>query len=84
MVARTNARGYGAAHKRLRAKWKPLVEAGMVTCWRCEKQILPGQPWDLGHADGDPSVYRGPECRGCNRATATHAAQRRQPRFLDW
>lgn len=66
----TTARGYGPEHQRLRALWTPLVATGTVTCWRCTELIQPNQPWDLGHADHDRTVYRGPEHRACNRATA--------------
>ena len=73
---------YGAEHRKLRAWWKPKVEAGHVTCWRCKKPIAPDAAWDLGHYDGARrDEYAGPEHRGqCNRATATHlAAQRQRP-----
>jgi hypothetical protein len=62
-----HARGYGAAHDRLRAQWAPRVAAGAVRCWRCDELLVPGQPWDLGHDDHDRAVYRGPEHPGCNR-----------------
>jgi hypothetical protein len=65
-------RGYGADHRKLREDWRPLVEAGDVTCWRCGELIQPGDVWDLGHSDTDRSVYRGPEHRGCNRAVRNH------------
>lgn len=63
-------RGYGSAHAKLRESLRPLVDAGRAVCWRCLRPIAPGEPWDLGHDDLDRSVYRGPEHRRCNRATA--------------
>jgi len=72
-------RGYDAAHEAERAKWAPIVATGEVKCWRCLVPIAPDQPWDLGHDDHDRSIYRGPECRRCNRATAS----RRNPGRLE-
>jgi hypothetical protein len=78
MTARrkTAARGYGTPHQRLRAYWKPIVEAGQAECHaeRClmpSRWIIPGTPWDLGHQPGKAG-YRGPEHRRCNR----HEGQR--------
>lgn len=87
----TSARGYGPAHRRLRAKLAPSVDAGLVDCWRCGQRIQVGQAWDLGHDDNDRSIYRGPEHAGpCNRhAAALKAnANRARPTMLvavdDW
>lgn len=35
--------------KRRRNAWAPLVNAGLVDCWRCGTRLRPGEPWDLGH-----------------------------------
>jgi hypothetical protein len=71
MAAKTTvARGYGENHKRLRRLWESRVASEDVACARCGRLIVPGSPWDLGHADFDRSVYTGPEHRKCNRATA--------------
>ena len=65
----TTERGYGNDHRRLREHYRPLVEAGLVVCWRCGELIGADDAWDLGHSDTDRSVYRGPEHRAHNRAT---------------
>lgn len=57
----SSQRGYGADHRRRRAEWAPLVQAGTVDCWRCSQPLDPDQPWDLGHDDHDRTLYRGPE-----------------------
>jgi len=78
-----NAR-YGWPHRRYRAHWKRAVEAGLVLCWRCERQILPWERWDLGHVDGGgPREYSGPEHSKCNRqagAAQGNRARVEQPR----
>lgn len=61
---------YDRRHRKRRAALAHRVEAGLVDCWRCRRRIEPGEPWDLGHDDDDPRIYRGPEHRACNRATA--------------
>lgn len=75
---KTTARGYGAAHQKLRARWAPIVAAGLAYCARCRQRIAPDAPWDLGHVDGDRTRYSGPEHRRCNRATASRQRTRRR------
>lgn len=57
-------------HQQLRKQLEPQVDTGLVQCWRCGVLITAGTPWDLGHDDDNPLLYRGPEHRDCNRATA--------------
>jgi hypothetical protein len=81
----SNRRGawpYGPAHRAQRKLLEPLVAAGVVTCVRCGELIERGQKWDLGHVDGQPWRYAGPEHARCNQATAAHRAERRVSR--DW
>lgn len=63
-------RGYGPAHRSLRASLAPSVERGEWTCGRCGQRILPGQPWDLGHVGHGEGKgqHAGPEHASCNRA----------------
>ena len=69
---RDEAALYGGDHKRLRRMLAPLVATGTVRCtWPgCGRLILPGEAWDLGHADGTSGVYAGPQHASCNRKTA--------------
>ena len=63
--------GYGPGHRPLRRHYAERMAQGETfTCWRCGRPIDPND-WDLGHDDNDRSIYRGPECRPCNRATAS-------------
>lgn len=64
--ASTTDRGYGAEHQAERKRWEPAVNAGQVTCNRCNLQIEPQTPWDLGHND-DRTAWTGPEHQDCNR-----------------
>jgi hypothetical protein len=74
-----DAGGYGYRHRMRRQKLAPKVEAGMELCWRCGKPITIGEPWDLGHADGQATIYMGAEHRRCNRATAGRKARTNPP-----
>lgn len=68
---RRQARGYDAAHDRLRAAWQARIDAGeVIYCWRCTTTRITGRRWHLGHDDHDRSTYRGPECVPCSTATA--------------
>lgn len=64
----STARGYGADHQRTRAEWEPIVAAGAAGCSRCDRPILPGEPWHLDHDDVDRGQYRGPSHAHCNAA----------------
>jgi hypothetical protein len=83
-MADTTARGYGTAHQKIRARLAPVVAAGGVRCARCGRLIAPGQPWDLGHVDGDRSVYAGPEHRRCNRGAPMRNRLLRRRASRDW
>jgi hypothetical protein len=69
-------------HRALRARLKREFDAaGYLICARADcpypdHLITHGQAWDLGHVDGDPTRYSGPEHRSCNRRTMTPARQR--------
>jgi hypothetical protein len=66
-----HAERYGGHHRRVRREWARKVERGGVPCSRCGEPILPGQRWDLDHADdADPRSYLGPAHPRCNRAVA--------------
>jgi hypothetical protein len=80
MMARrsTTRRGYGWQHQRLRAYWRPLVQAGQVACARCGQPIRPDQAWHLGHDDHDRRIYTGPEHAACNLAAAGRIGRSRQ------
>lgn len=74
----TGAAGYGAQHRKLRARWAPLVATGTVACWRCSRLIERGARWHLGHDDQDRTKYRGPEHVRCNLSGASAEAHRRR------
>lgn len=82
MRAKTAERGYGKTHQRLRREWLGHVEAGGVVCARCGGLIVPGSSWDLGHLDGDRSVYVGPEHAACNRGASMRRTNGRRRRVV--
>lgn len=78
----TTARGYGTAHQRERARWKPIVESGRAWCQqgltgngssgRCihsSRWIKPGTRWALGHNDAR-TAWIGPVHADCNQRDA--------------
>ena len=59
----TTQRGYGGQHQKLRAQWKPVVDAGQaychaIVCLKADRWIPPGTPWHLGHS---PTGVPGPD-----------------------
>jgi len=62
---------------------RATVEAGGVVCSRCQRPILPGQKWDLGHDDLDRSVYTGPEHARCNRGAPSRRKNAARQRDAD-
>lgn len=89
----TSARGYDAAHKHERAKWKPVVERGdaqchAVNCLETSRHIPPDATWHLGHTP-DRTAWTGPEHERCNTsegATRGNAQRRHTPQLVlrDW
>lgn len=75
--ASSAARGYGAAHQRERANWKPSVETGEVECALCGDLIEPGSEWHLDHTP-DRQRYRGPAHAHCNRTDGAKRGRARQ------
>lgn len=79
--ASSRERGYGTAHRRMRAQWwRRLASGEQVTCPRCGLPILPGQCWDLGHNDAR-NAWTGPEHAHCNRAAGAIASHRMRERW---
>jgi hypothetical protein len=75
---------YGRAHRKLRARWAPLIAGGQVLCARCEKPIHPYEHWDLGHADDHSGRYNGPEHRTCNRSAGGWKRWHPNPPATHW
>ena len=76
-------RGYDAEHDRLRAAWKPIVDAGDADCHEpiClepERWIKPGTDWDLSHSK-DRSGWTGPSHATCNRSAGGKQGNPRSP-----
>jgi hypothetical protein len=90
---KTAARGYGRPHQKLRAKWKPAVDAGQEFCRnpiclmpygpRVGRWIPPGTPWHLGHTP-DRTAWTGPEHEQCNIADANRRRAHRPRTSPGW
>ena len=78
----TKQRGYSGPHQKLKERWRPLVDAGMVSCHETiclmpTRWIPPGTPWHLGHTP-DGTTWTGPVHERCNIAEANRRRSRRQ------
>ena len=61
-------RGYGAAHRGLRAQWQWRIDSGdVVMCADGCGTRITGTAWDLGHT-ADRTGYVGPQVRAHNRS----------------
>ena len=74
----TTARGYGPAHRQLRARWSLEVDRGSVLCGRCGRLIEPGTFWDLSHPGDDKTQQPVPWHRYENRAYASSVTKPRR------
>lgn len=86
MVGTTTAQGYGWSHQRERARWVRYQDEGgddgrgrlrcrATRCLRSTRWIEHGEPWDLGHSEGQRG-HRGPEHVTCNRTAGAIASNR--------
>jgi hypothetical protein len=71
-------REYGSEHRKLRVRWKILVDAGGVQCRASycrhpSRLIEPGSAWVLGHVR-DRESYAGPEHKDCGEMDGSLAA----------
>ena len=73
----TPQRGYGAAHRRERARVKALVDQGNVQCCLCGSLINPTESWHLDHTP-DRAGYRGAAHADCNLRDGARRGRARQ------
>jgi hypothetical protein len=66
---------YGGEHQALRRAVTPYTVGS--SCVRCGRPILPGELWDLDHAD-DRAGYLGASHRRCNRSAGGRLGAARQ------
>lgn len=72
--ASSSQRGYDKAHKQLKARLQPTIDAGLGIC--CElvclypSRAIPAgtKKWDLAHDRRQPGTYLGPAHTKCNRS----------------
>ena len=77
----------GRRAQKIRAQFRPLIEACEVVCHFCGRMILPGQRWDVDHleahanggAEWDLANLR-PAHASCNRREGQKLAMRNRPR----
>ena len=84
----TTQRGYGTPHRKLRARWRPLVDEGMVSCHATiclepSRWIRPGPPWHLGHTP-DRTAWTGPEHQRCSIADRNRRHNGRRQTATTW
>ncbi len=88
---RTTERGYGAAHKAEKERWRPIVDGGEAYCAEvvCLEErdgrgrwIRPGTRWHLAHAEGQVG-YRGPAHARCNIAESNERRRGLVSRTID-
>lgn len=73
---------YGAAHKRERARWRPVVEAGEAWCAELiclmpSRWIHPRARWQLAH-DRANGGYLGPAHAKCNESEGARYGNRKR------
>lgn len=74
---------YGPAHRKERARWAAIVNAGQADCCLCGRWIEPGAAWDLDHLPGTTD-YRGAACARCNRSEGASRGNRMRGRGTRW
>ena len=84
----TTARGYGSAHQKLRARWRPIVEEGQAychatICLMTTRWIPPHSSWHLGHTP-DRTGWTGPEHERCNEADGARRGNRMRGQQRRW
>lgn len=75
-------RGYNAAHRAERERWKRLMARGVrPVCKRCGEFVSASDVWDLGH-DDSRKFWSGPEHSRCNRSAGQANSVRMRERWF--